>query len=124
VVAASRAFCGYPAGMLVVAIVARLVAGWILNEVMQAIAILFLVCAAAYRVVDGDRQELASVDLDWSTGEWHELEVTARGTSIAIAWDGEVKLEAEDATFARGKLGLWTKADSVSRFDDLEATAD
>lgn len=77
-----------------------------------------------YRVVDGDRQQLASVDLDWSAGEWHELEVTARGTSIAIAWDGEVRLEAEDSTFARGKLGLWTKADSISRFDDLEATAD
>jgi hypothetical protein len=77
-----------------------------------------------YRVVDGDRQQLASVGLDWTSGDWHELEVTARGTSIAIAWDGEVRLEAEDSTFARGKLGLWTKADSISRFDDLEATAD
>lgn len=77
-----------------------------------------------YRVIDGDRQQLASVDLAWSAGDWHQLEVTARGTSIAIAWDGEVKLEAEDSSFARGKLGLWTKADSISRFDDLEATAD
>jgi hypothetical protein len=77
-----------------------------------------------YRVVYGDRQELASVDVDVSGDEWHELEVTARGASIEIAWDGEVMLAAEDSTFARGKLGLWTKADSIVRFDDLEATAD
>jgi hypothetical protein len=32
-------------------------------------------------------------------------------------------LDASDATFARGKIGLWTKADSVTAFDDLEAVA-
>jgi hypothetical protein len=32
-------------------------------------------------------------------------------------------IEATDATFAQGKIGLWTKSDSVTAFDDLEALA-
>jgi hypothetical protein len=76
-----------------------------------------------YRVVNGDRQEFASADLKVTSGEWHTLEVTARGTRLEVSWDGRTVLEASDATFAKGKIGLWTKADSITAFDDLEAVA-
>jgi len=46
-----------------------------------------------------------------------------RGDEIAVRWDGE-KIEATDDTFKdAGKVGLWTKADSVTFFDDLKVTA-
>jgi len=38
-----------------------------------------------------------------------------------VSWDGIPLISAVDMTFARGKIGLWTKADSVTAFDDLEA---
>jgi hypothetical protein len=76
-----------------------------------------------YRVVNGDRQEFASADLKVTSGEWHTLEVTARGTKLEVSWDGRSMLQASDATFAKGKIGLWTKADSITAFDDLEAVA-
>lgn len=76
-----------------------------------------------YHVVNGDRQEFASADLTVATGQWHTLEVTARGTQLGVSWDGHPVLEASDATFTKGKIGLWTKADSVTAFDDLEAVA-
>jgi len=77
-----------------------------------------------YRVVRGDRQEIASADLRVTAGEWHTLEATARGTSLSVKWDGKPLLSATDATFAKGKVGLWTKADSVTAFRTFEATAE
>ncbi|TMQ10771.1 MAG: hypothetical protein E6J90_31430 [Deltaproteobacteria bacterium] len=76
-----------------------------------------------YRVVNGDRQQFASADLKVTAGEWHTLEATARGAKLEVSWDGRTVLEASDATFVKGKIGLWTKADSVTAFDDLEAVA-
>lgn len=76
-----------------------------------------------YRVVNGDRQQIASADLDVTAGQWHTLEATAQGTKLTVTWDGRKVIDASDATFAKGKIGLWTKADSVTAFDDLEAVA-
>jgi hypothetical protein len=72
-----------------------------------------------YRVVDGDRQEFASADRTVTPADYHTLEVDARGTRIEISWNGEVIMSEDDGTFARGAIGLWTKADSLVRFDDL-----
>jgi hypothetical protein len=77
-----------------------------------------------YRVVGGDRQQFASADLAVTSGEWHTLEATARGANLTVSWDGKQVISASDATFAKGKIGLWTKADSVTAFDNLEATAE
>ena len=76
-----------------------------------------------YHVIDGDRVQFASADRSIATSEWHTLEVDAVGTQLTITWDGEQVISETDATFARGAIGLWTKADSVTRFDDLVATA-
>ena len=56
-----------------------------------------------------------------SDGAWHTLEVTAQGSTLEVSWDGRMVIQASDTTFAKGKVGLWTKADSVTAFDDLEA---
>jgi len=77
-----------------------------------------------YRVVDGDRQQLASADLAMASGQWHTLEATVRGLTLTVRWDDQPIITATDATFTKGKIGLWTKADSVTAFDDLEARAE
>jgi hypothetical protein len=77
-----------------------------------------------YRVVGGDRQQFASASLAVTSGEWHTLEASARGASLVVKWDGAEVITTTDTSFERGKIGLWTKADSVTAFDDLEATTE
>ena len=72
-----------------------------------------------YRVVDGSRSQFASATKGIDSNTDHTLEVDARGTHIDITWDGAVVISAEDQTFARGAIGVWTKADSITSFDDL-----
>src|SRR5690606_13021715 len=40
-----------------------------------------------YRVVAGDRQQLASAALAMASGQWHTLEATARGLTLTVRWD-------------------------------------
>ena len=52
--------------------------------------------------------------------KWHLLRVTMVGTKITCYLDGQKLLEADDATFKEaGMIGLWSKADAQSYFDDL-----
>jgi hypothetical protein len=54
------------------------------------------------------------------SGAWSDLAVEFRGNSFSVTFNGEKLFDAEDATFAQaGKVGLWTKADSVTYFDDF-----
>jgi hypothetical protein len=51
---------------------------------------------------------------------WHTLKVEATGNHFVVTYDGNKVLDAKDETFKQaGKVGLWTKADSVIEFDDL-----
>jgi hypothetical protein len=55
------------------------------------------------------------------TGAWSELKVAAAGNLFAVSINGKKLYEVEDTTFPdAGKVGVWTKADSVTRFDDLK----
>ena len=77
-----------------------------------------------YHVVNGRRSQFAGANFKVTSGEWHELRVEAVGNKIACYYDGSKKIEATDDTFKdAGKIGLWTKADSVTHFDDLKVTA-
>src|SRR6266446_2346662 len=77
-----------------------------------------------YHVVNGRRSQFAGANLKVTSGEWHELRVEAVGNKITCYYDGSKKIEATDGTFRDvGKIGLWTKADSVTSFDDLKVTA-
>jgi hypothetical protein len=73
-----------------------------------------------YRVVKGKRIQIADKDIDVTLGLWHSLRLIARDSHFEVYLDGEKCLEADDKTFtAAGKVGVWTKADSVTYFDDL-----
>ncbi len=77
-----------------------------------------------YHVVAGNRRQFAGANFKVTSGEWHELRVEAVGNKIICYYDGAKKIEATDDTFKdAGKVGLWTKADSVTYFDDLKVTA-
>src|SRR5215203_3872196 len=54
------------------------------------------------------------------SGEWSTLRVVANGPVFEVYFNGAKLYEVDDKTFAKpGKVGLWTKADSVTQFDDL-----
>jgi uncharacterized protein (TIGR03067 family) len=75
-----------------------------------------------YKVVDGLRQQLATTqdEVMAKTGEWHTLSIKQVGNQIECSLDGKKLLEAKDDTFTKaGKVGLWTKADAQTYFDDL-----
>ncbi len=74
-----------------------------------------------YRVVNGNRTQFAGKDeVKLKAGEWHAIRVELKGVSIRVYLDDEKLFEAEDKTFPdAGKIGVWTKADSVTWFDDL-----
>ena len=55
---------------------------------------------------------------------WSTLAVEFSGTRFVVTFDGARLFEVKDSTFtSAGKVGLWTKADSVTYFDGFEATA-
>ncbi len=77
-----------------------------------------------YHVVNGRRVQFAGANFKVTSGEWHELRVEIVGNKITCYYDGSKKIEATDDTFKdAGKVGLWTKADSTTYFDDLRVTA-
>ena len=77
-----------------------------------------------YHVVAGNRRQFAGANFKVTSGEWHELRVECVGNKIICYYDGAKKIEATDDTFKdAGKVGLWTKADSVTYFDDLKVVA-
>lgn len=52
-------------------------------------------------------------------GEWHTVRVVAVADQIQAWLDGALYLGHRDRRFRTGHVGLWTKADSVTAFDDL-----
>ena len=74
-----------------------------------------------YRVVAGKRIQFAGLDHKLiKEGEWHALRMDVQGKHFRVWFDGAFLYEADDDTFGdAGKVGLWTKADSVTYFDDL-----
>lgn len=76
-----------------------------------------------YHVVDGKRTQCGGKeDLKAKDGEWHTLTVKMLGDSITCSLNGKVEIEAKDTSFAKaGKVGLWTKADAQTYFDDFQA---
>jgi hypothetical protein len=75
-----------------------------------------------YRVVEGVRYKLGNFDHIISVDTWHILQVVARGDHYRIIFDGQPVFDDRDETFKSGQIGLWTKADAVTFFDDLRLT--
>jgi len=76
-----------------------------------------------YRVVKGQREQIAGADTKVASNEWHTLGLRAEGDRFTISFEGKQLLTARDNTFAGpGKVALWTKADSVTHFDMITIT--
>jgi Galactocerebrosidase, C-terminal lectin domain len=73
-----------------------------------------------YRVVRGRREQIGGVNIKVASNEWHSLGLKAQGERFTIEFDGKTLFTTTDKTFASvGKIALWTKADSVTRFDQI-----
>src|SRR5437773_5011490 len=76
-----------------------------------------------YTLVNGKRSTIASARVtEPKLGEWHRIRVVAKGPKIQAYLDDSLLLDHEQKTFMGGWVGLWTKADSVTEFADLEVT--
>ena len=74
-----------------------------------------------YRVVKGQRSQIEGANTKVTANEWHQLGLRAQGPRFTITFDGKQLFTATDRTIASaGKVALWTKADSVTRFDGIE----
>jgi len=77
-----------------------------------------------YRVVKGQREQLAGADVRVSANAWHTLALRAEGDRFTVSFDGKPLFSAQDGTFQdAGKVALWTKADSVTYFDTISITS-
>src|SRR5215204_1367797 len=81
-----------------------------------------------YKVESGERTDLPlkgegrtyGKKSEVPAGQWSTLRVVANGRLFEVYLNGSKLYEVEDATFSKpGKVGVWTKADSVTQFDDL-----
>jgi hypothetical protein len=74
-----------------------------------------------YRVVGGKRLMIAGVDAPVASGTWHTLGIAARDDRFIILFNGRELFGATDAKVpGPGRVGLWTKADSVTWFESIK----
>ncbi|MFN0059043.1 MAG: PepSY domain-containing protein [Planctomycetota bacterium] len=73
-----------------------------------------------YKVVGGERNLLASAECETVTGKWHKVRAKMVGSEITCWVDGKKLLAARDEDHKDpGMVGLWTKADASTSFDDI-----
>jgi len=73
-----------------------------------------------YYTERGRRITIKYVDAPVAPNAWHTLRVEFHGTHIRVALDGISRIDLEDSHIVgAGAVGLWTKADSVTAFDDF-----
>src|SRR5262249_14895529 len=76
-----------------------------------------------YTIGHRKRSTIASARVtEPSLGAWHSIRVVATGSKIQGYLDGTRLIDHDDKTFTDGWIGLWTKADSVTEFADLEVS--
>lgn len=72
-----------------------------------------------YKVVGGIRGQPIGPTVAVAKGEWHELKIECRGNKIRAWLNGQLAIpELTDTSFSAGKIGFWTKSDSLTRFAD------
>jgi 3-keto-disaccharide hydrolase len=76
-----------------------------------------------FRYASGRRSTLKEGSVKVPSGEWQELKVEVEGNRFRAFLNGRQVVEATDDAYAAGGVGLWTKADSVTYFDDYRVTA-
>lgn len=77
-----------------------------------------------YKVANGRRWMLKSATLRIDHTAWRTLRIVMRGDHVECYLDGTKYLDVRDATFSdSGQIGLWTKADAQTHFDDFTVSA-
>ena len=73
-----------------------------------------------YHTINGRRVAFKNINTKVTSGVWHTLRVDFQGDKFTVSFDGKKVIEANDESFKdAGKVGVWTKADSVTLFDDF-----
>jgi len=73
-----------------------------------------------YHTINGKRVSFKNVNTKVASGVWHTLRVDFAVNKFTVLFDGRKVIEASDDSFSEaGKVGVWTKADSVTLFDDF-----
>ena len=73
-----------------------------------------------YDTINGRRTERGRARTKVPANVWHTLRVDFQGSHFVVTFNGQRALEWDDETLKdAGKVGLWTKADSVTLFDDF-----
>jgi len=79
---------------------------------------------ALYYTEGGRRRTIKYVDAPVAGNAWHTLRAEFRGTRIRVLLDSKPYIELDDSHIAGpGAVGVWTKADSVTAFDDFSYQA-
>jgi hypothetical protein len=73
-----------------------------------------------YRVVKGVRQMIENFDHIIDVRRWHTLRVMTSGCQVQVFFDDKQVFDVCDETLTAGRVGLWTKSDAVTYFDDLK----
>jgi hypothetical protein len=73
-----------------------------------------------YRVVKGVRHLIQNFDQTIDVRHWHRLRVVHRGCQIDVFYDDTRVFNLCEKTFTEGAVGLWTKSDAITYFDDLQ----
>ncbi len=73
-----------------------------------------------YRVVKGVRHLIQNFDQIIDIRQWHTLRISTKGCQIQVFFDETQVFDLCDDTFKEGLVGLWTKSDAVTFFDDLK----
>jgi hypothetical protein len=77
----------------------------------------------AYYVKNGKRKQLDSARVEVPSKQWHTIKIVHKGDHIEGYLNGRKYLDCKDDTFQdAGGVGLWTKADAVTYFDDFKVT--
>ncbi len=73
-----------------------------------------------YHTINGTRVAFKNINTKVTSGVWHTLRVDFEGNKFTVSFDGKKVIEASDESFKEaGKVGVWTKADSVTLFDNF-----
>jgi hypothetical protein len=73
-----------------------------------------------YHTINGRRTEKKRMRMQVASNQWHTLRVDFQGTHFMVTFDGQKAIDWDDDTFKdAGRIGVWTKADSVTLFDDF-----
>ncbi len=74
-----------------------------------------------YFVKNGRRKQIGTATIKADPTAWHKIKIEHKGNRLVAEFDGRKLIELRDDTFPdAGMVGLWTKADATTGFDDFE----